>query len=148
MLDKVELAASDVGINAFLTNSNEKIEAQLNRLTREEDLPIMLVSWDLDVTLTFDANGFLNNPSVVAVILLVDKAEDKTKKEAEITANAMGDLFQSFVQKLHKRLIPVQKRAVSSLSNVGYKLVPKHGMGAHSGILGRFTMATAITACT
>lgn len=147
MLEEVELAASDVGINAFLTNSNEKIETQLNRLTREEDLPIMLISWDLDVTLTFDTNGFLNNPSVVAVVLLMDKAEDKTKEEAEITANAMGVLFESFAQKLYERLVPVQKQAVSPLTSVGYKLVPKHGAGQHSGILGRFTMTTEITAC-
>lgn len=147
MIEDIKSAAEDVGITALITNSTEKIETQLNRITGIEDLPIMLVSWDLDVTLSFDTNGFLNNPSVKVICLLMDKAEDTSKEEAEKTAEAMGNLYQQFIQKLYERLVNVQRQVEPSITEAGYKLVPKHGAGKHSGVLGRFTMKTGISNC-
>ena len=59
--------AQDVAVQKEMTG---KIETQLNRITGHEQLPIMLVSWDLETTLTFDEHGFLNNPSTKIVLLL------------------------------------------------------------------------------
>lgn len=146
MIELIESAASDVNIAAFITNSTQKIEVQLNSITREEDLPIMLISWDLDVTLTFDDNGFLNNPDINVVALLVSKPETLEKSEQEATAEKMALLFQSFLSKLYGRLTAINKNQGSPITGAGYKYVPQHGAGKHSGVLGRFTMRGAITA--
>jgi len=148
MIGDIKLAGEEVGITTLVTNSNEKIETQLNRITGFEQLPIMLVSWDLDTSLVFNSNGFLKNPSTKVVCLLMSKAEDTSKDEMEETANEMGVLFQQFCQKLYERLVPYQKEGPENiLTEIGYKLVPKHGAGKHSGIMGRFTMATEIINC-
>lgn len=148
MIEDIQTAGESVGITTILTNSNEKIEAQLNRITGFEQLPIMLVSWDLETTLTFNENGFLRNPSTNVVCLLMDKSDDKTKDEREKTANDMGGLFQSFCQALYSLLIQYQTESPENiLTGITYQLVPKHGAGQHSGVLGRFTMETAIINC-
>lgn len=148
MIADIRLAAEDVGITAVVTNSSEKIESQLNRIVGVENLPIMLVSWDLDTSLTFDSHGRLQNPSTKVVCLLLDKAEDTSKKEMEDTADRMGGLFQSFCQALYNRLVEYQTGDTSSIiTDAGYKRVPKHGAGKHSGCLGRFTMSTQIINC-
>lgn len=147
MIDIIKSAASDANIAAFISNSTEKIEVQLNNITREEDLPIMLISWDLDVTLTFDENGFLNNPDITVVALLVSKPETLEKSEQEATADKMALLFQSFLSKLYTRLVAVNKTQGSPISGAGYKYVPQHGAGKHSGVLGKFTMKGTITSC-
>ena len=148
MIQFIVDSASEVGIAAFVTNSTEKIETQLNRITRDEDLPIMLVSWDLDVSLEFDQNGFLKNPTVSVTSLLVEKPEDTSKDEAEESAVAMGALFQQFLQKLHSKLIIYQKQTESPITGASYKLVPRHGAGKHSGVISKYTMRTEITNCT
>lgn len=148
MINDIKLAGEEVGITTLITNSNEKIETQLNRITGAEDLPIMLVSWDLDTSLVFDVHGFLENPKTKVVCLLMDKAEDTTKDEMEQTAIKMGGLFQSFCQELYNRLVSVQKKGPSEiLTGISYKLVPKHGAGKHSGVMGRFTMSTEVINC-
>lgn len=147
MIQLIKDAAAEVGIVAFITNSTERIETQLNRIVREEDLPIMLVSWDIDVNLVFDPSGFLQNPTVNIVSLLVEKPETTSKEEAEKSAVAMGVLFQTFLQKLHSKLIIFQKQTDPPVSNASYKLTPIHGAGKHSGVLGRFTMRIAVTNC-
>lgn len=148
MIQDIKTAAESVGITSIITNSNEKIETQLNRITGLEELPIMLVSWDLDTALVFNTNGFLDNPSTKVVCLLMDKSEDKSKELREITANDMGGLFQSFLQALYEQLIQYQLKAEEPpITEAGYKLVPKHGAGQHSGILGRFTMKTQVINC-
>ena len=148
MIKDIEEAAESVGITTFVTNSSEKIETQLNRITGFEDLPCMLVSWDLDTTLVFDVNGFLKNPSTKVVCLLMDKADDTTKDEMEETADKMGELFQVFIQKLYELLIKYQRVSGENiLTDIGYKRVPKHGAGKHSGCIGRFTMETAVANC-
>ncbi len=58
MISEIKQAASAIGITTVITNSNERIESQLNRLTGIEDLPILLISWDIDTDLDFDATGF------------------------------------------------------------------------------------------
>lgn len=147
MIKFIRDAATEVGIAAYITNSTEKIETQLNRIVREEDLPIMLVSWDINVSLAFDSNGFLENPTVDVVSLLVSKPEDTSKEEAEDTAFEMGGLFQRFIQSLNKKLRVYQKQTGSPITNASYKLVPRHGAGKHSGVLGRFTMRIDIENC-
>jgi len=147
ILEHIIASCEAVGVNAFITNSNEKIETQLNRLQREETSPTMLVSWDIDVTLAFDANGFLENPQASIVALLVSKPQDLTKEEREQTADEMADLFQSFIKDLHGRMMKYQKQQGSPITNASYKLVPKHGKGQHSGVLARWQMRTDVTNC-
>lgn len=148
MIADITIAAEAVGITAVISNSNEKIETQLNRITGIESLPIMLVSWDLETTLEFNDNGFLKNPSTNVVCLLMDKARDTTKEEAENTAETMGALFQGFIQNLRSLLVVYQLGETEDiLSNITYTLAPKHGLGKHSGVLGRFTMMTEISNC-
>lgn len=145
MIADIKTAAESVGITAVITNSSEKIETQLNRIQRVEDLPIMLVSWDLESTLEFDENGFLKNPSTNVVLLLMDKAEDRSKDEAEAVAEEMATLFQQFIQKLYTALVPYQKEiGTNILTNISYTLVPQHGLGKHSGVMGRFTMSDKV----
>mgnify|MGYP003632305311 FL=1 len=148
MIQDIKTAAESVGITAVITNSKERIESQLNRITGVEDLPLMLVSWDLETTITFNEHGDLNNPITRVVVLLMDKASDTTKEEAESTAEGMATLFQQFVKALYSQLIPYQKQiGTEILSDIGFTLAPQHGMGKHSGILGRFSMQTAIANC-
>lgn len=147
MIDKLKESAENVGISAFITNSEDRIETQLNRLTREEDLPIMLISWDIDVSLSFDENGFMENPVAQIVALLVTKPEDTSKQEAEDNSAAMGKLFEAFLRDLHGNLIEFQKQTGSPITSASYKLVPKHGAGKHSGVLGRFSMRIDVENC-
>ncbi len=145
MIADLRLAAEAVGITAIITNSNEKIETQLNRVTGVEDLPIMLISWDLQTSLQFNEHGFLGNPITNVVLLLMDKPEDRTKDVAESTAEGMATLYQQFIQSLYSRLVQYQKvEGEQMLTDISYTLVPKHGLGKHSGVMGRFTMQTAI----
>ena len=44
MISNIKKAADNVGITAIITNSTEKIEVQLNKITSLEDLPLMLIS--------------------------------------------------------------------------------------------------------
>lgn len=148
MIADIKLAAESVGITAVITNSSEKIESQLNRITRIEELPIMLVSWDLRSSLQFDEHGFLMNPSTDVVVLLMTKAEDNTKDEAESTAEEMAVLYQQFISNLYQQLLPYQRvQGTEILSGIEYTLVPQHGLGKHSGIMGRFTMSDSVANC-
>lgn len=147
MIQQMKDAAKAVGIVALITNSTDRIETQLNSLTKEENLPIMLISWDIDTTLNFNSNGFLDNPSSTIVALLVKKPEDLTKDVAEQVAEEMAALFRKFLQNLYTRLIPLQTSNVAPISGASYKLVPKHGAGKHSGVLGRFAIRTEIGNC-
>ena len=148
MIQDIKTAAEAVGITAVITNSKEKLDTQLNKLTGVENLPLMLVSWDLSTTLEINEHGFLNNPVTDVVVLLMDKAQDTSKDEAENTAEAMAELYQKFIQNLYSQLIQYQKQeGQQMLTNITYTLVPSHGLGRHSGVMGRFTMQTGITNC-
>jgi hypothetical protein len=145
MIGYIQEAAEACGIATVITNSEERIETQLNSLTKEEGVPIMLVSWDIDTTLNFDRNGFLENPSSNIVALLMKKAPSLTKDDMEQASQEMGALYQNFIQKLWNILIPLQKSATAPIVNANYKLVPKHGAGRHSGVLCKWTMKTDIS---
>ena len=148
MIEDLKLAAEAVGITAVISNSKENIETQLNRITRIEDLPLALISWDLETSITFNEHGDLNNPKTSVVILLMDKAQDTTKDEAEKTAESMATLYQQYMKALYSQLVQYQKEiGVEILSDVGYTLAPMYGLGKHSGVLGRFTMSTQIANC-
>lgn len=148
MIQDIKTAADAVGLTAVITNSRDKIETQLNRITGVEDLPLMLVSWDLETTISFDEHGDLENPSTKVVVLVMDKAKDTTKEEAENSAEEMALLFQKFIKALYSQLVQYQKVIGGEMiSDIGYTLAPQHGLGKHSGVLGRFTMETAIANC-
>lgn len=141
IIANLKTAAETVGINAFITNSNEKIETQLNRLTREEDLPIMLVSWDIQGSVSFDAiTGFINNPAMNITCLLVTKPEDGAKEEAEKESENMAKLFLSFLQVLADIQKPLLRTGEFPISNATFTMVPVHGSGKHSGAMGKFTV--------
>jgi len=145
MITHIQTAAANVGISTFITNSEDKIDIQLSRLTRDENQPTMLVSWDIDVKLTFDSNGFLENPSANIVCLLMAKPVNREKITAEDTSQSMATKFEEFIQELYKILAPLQKSNEGPLSNVTYKYVPVHGVGKHSGVLGKWTMKNEFT---
>tara|TARA_R100000541_G_scaffold22562_1_gene32505 strand:+ start:266 stop:448 length:183 start_codon:yes stop_codon:yes gene_type:complete len=57
-------------------------------------------------------------------------------------------LYLDFIQELRTLLSPLLKNYQSQpITNIGCKLVPKHGLGKHSGVMGRFSMITAISNC-
>ncbi len=147
MLQDIIDSANEVGVSTFITNSQNRIETQLNSLTKETDLPILLVSWDIDVSLNFNLNGFLDNPQASIVALLVSKPEDLEKESRETTAEEMGQLYTQFLQNLNQRLSKYQKQAQLPITDAGYTVVPKHGAGQHSGALGRFKMRIDIKNC-
>ena len=148
MISNIKKAADNVGITAIITNSTEKIEVQLNKITSLEDLPLMLISWDLDASVSFNDSGFLENPVIDVVCLLMTKPEDLSKDEMESAAEEMYYLYLDFIQELRTILSPLLKNYQSQpITNIGCKLVPKHGLGKHSGVMGRFSMITAISNC-
>jgi hypothetical protein len=148
MISNIKKAADNVGITAIITNSTEKIEVQLNKITSLEDLPLMLISWDLDASVSFNDSGFLENPVIDVVCLLMTKPEDLSKDEMESAAEEMYYLYLDFIQELRTILSPLLKNYQSQpIINIGCKLVPKHGLGKHSGVMGRFSMITAISNC-
>lgn len=146
-INNIKEAAEAAGITAIVSNSREKIETQLNRITGLEDLPLMLISWDLETKLEINEHGFLNNPSTSVVFLLMTKAEDTSKESHELAAQEMGELFQVFCIQLNNLLIKFNKINGPSLTNINFTLVPRHGLGRHSGIIGGFDMIGEITNC-
>jgi len=137
----VENAASSVGINLFITNSTEKIETQLNRLTKQVDLPILLANWDIDIDITFDQNGYLTQPVLKFTVLLLNKAEDLQKDTLEKTAFEMADVWFDFLKALRDLATSRMTGEVTDpVQNISTKIVPKHGLGKHSGVLGTFNL--------
>lgn len=148
MIEYIQASATACGIGIVVTNSEKSIETQLNNLTDLEGQPIMLVSWDIDTNLSFDTNGFLENPSSKIVALLVKKATDLKKETMEEASIEMGRLFTRFIKDLYERLIPFQRsREAGPITEATYKLVPKHGSGKHSGVLCRWTMRSDLNNC-
>lgn len=162
MIQLIKDSAQAVGITLVITNSEEGIETQLNSLThktergdpnnpttitRGTDLPIMLISWDIDTDLIFNSNSFLDNPSSKIVALLMKKATDLKKDTLELASQEMGVLFTQFIVNLNDRLTPYMRTTAPSITNCGYKLVPRYGKGKHSGVLARWTMKTGLDVC-
>lgn len=144
ILTNIKTAAESVGVNAIITNSNEKIETQLNRLTHEEHLPILLISWDIKATIQFQDNGFVSNPTLAIVCLLLTKPEDTSKYEAESSAEDMAGIYVNFLQALSDIQRPLLRTGDQAITNAEYQLVPIHGAGKHSGVLGRFNVKGAL----
>ena len=151
MIKLIKDSAQAVGIALVITNSEERIETQLNNLTHKTgervDLPIMLISWDIDTDLNFNQNNFLDNPSSKIVALLMKKATDLKKDTLELASQDMGILFTQFIVDLNDRLTPYMRTTAPSITNCGYKLVPRYGSGKHSGVLARWTMKTGLDVC-
>jgi hypothetical protein len=162
MIQLIKDTAQEVGIALVITNSKERIETQLNSLTHKEekgdssspstvtrstDLPIMLVSWDIDTSLNFNLNSFLDNPESKIVALLVRKADDLKKNSLEDASVEMGVLFTQFIQVLNGKLIPYMRSSTTPITQCGYKLVPRYGNGVHSGVLARWTMKIGLDVC-
>lgn len=161
MIQEIKAAAQEVGIKAVISNSKEGIETQLNSLThreekgdstsnttitRTDDCPILLISWDIDTTLSF-SNGVLNNPLSAIVALLLKKSPDLKKQSLEDASEEMASLFHSFIQNLNDRLVLVSRTSTTPITNCGYKLVPRYGLGKHSGILARWNMISQLDVC-
>jgi hypothetical protein len=147
MIQYIQQAATICGIGTIITNSEEKIETQLNSLTNIVEAPIMLISWDIDTNLTFDENGFLENPASNIVALLMKKSPSLVKNDMEASSVEMGTLFTKFIQELWAILIPFQRSLNPPITGATYKLVPKHGLGKHSGVLCRWTMKSDLSVC-
>jgi len=145
----IESTAQEVGITAVVTNSDSSLKTQLNRLKDDADDPMALIAWDLTTSLEFNENGFLKNPTTPVTMLLMTKSDSSEKEEREKSAEAMGDLFTKFIQKLRNNLVQYNLSFSSSglVKGAGYLLVPKYGLGNHSGIVGRFTMISKISNC-
>lgn len=141
-------AAKEAGIAAFISDSENKLETQLNTLTRQGDDAIMLVSWDINTTLIFDEHGFLDNPESDITALLLGKTDSLTKDQFQAKSDAMGDLFIKFIKILRDDLVAVQVTTNAPITAISYIAVPKYGMGKHSGILAKWTMKTKIVNCT
>ena len=144
MIQYIEQAAIASGISSVITNSEERIETQLNSLTKDGSVPIMLVSWDIDTDLSFDDNGFLENPLSVITALLMIKASDMKKETMEAASDEMGLLYQVFLKNLYDILVPLQRSSGAPITGASYKRVPNHGAGKHSGILCKWSMKSEV----
>lgn len=138
-------SAEEVGINAFITDSQSGIDTQLNRLTREEDLPIMLVSWDIRARIEFNQHGYIDNPPMDITALLVTKPEEITSEAGEEEAENMAQLFIEFLQNLAAKQRVLIKTNEPPITNATYQLVPSQGISKHAGVLGSFTIKGAFT---
>lgn len=150
VIDIIKTTAEEVGIIAVVTNSDENLKVQLNKLKDLADDPMALISWDLTTRLEFDQNGFLKNPTTPVVMLLMTKADSTEKEEMEKSSEEMGEYFTNFIIKLRQNLVALNKGLSNDTLVTGaeYQLVPKYGMGKHSGVIGRFTMISGLnTTC-
>ena len=145
MIADMKQAAENVGITALISNTQEQINTQLNKLTGAIDYPIMLISWDLDTDYTFDKHGFLMNPSTKVTCLLMSKADENSKEMHEQVAEEMKVKFAEFIQALYNILAPKMKDAISPITGAGSKLTPLYGTGQHSGVVGRWTQLSEIS---
>ena len=90
VIDIIKTTAEEVGITALVTNSEQNLKTQLNRLKDLADDPIALVSWDLTTSLEFDESGFLKNPTTPVVMLLMTKADSTEKEEMEKSSEGLS----------------------------------------------------------
>lgn len=140
MLTELKAAAEEVGFSIIIATSDRNINDQLNRIVRTEELPLALASWDLDVNVTFNENGLMNNPTTTVTLLLIGKAESLEKIELEEKAEEMGDLFIKFIKNAKDYMTSNTNVRENPITNISFTYVPKYGAGAHSGVLAKFTM--------
>jgi hypothetical protein len=148
MLTELKIAAEQVGITLVIAESDKSIENQLNRITRIETLPVMLSSWDLDVSLEFDTDtGFLRNPTVDVTLLLITKAVTLEKSDLEYEAEEMGKLFIKFVRTFKDYLLENTNVKENPITGISFTYVPSFGAAKHSGVLGKFKVQQHLDAC-
>ena len=140
MLKELKAAAEEVGFSIIIATSDRNINDQLNRIVREGELPLALVSWDLDVNVTFNENGLMNNPTTNVTLLLIDKANSLEKIELEKKAEEMGDLFIRFIKNAKNYMTTNTNVKENPISGISFTYVPSYGSGKHSGVLAKFTM--------
>tara|TARA_R110002050_G_scaffold245727_1_gene383317 strand:- start:471 stop:917 length:447 start_codon:yes stop_codon:yes gene_type:complete len=140
MLTELKAAAEEVGFSIIIATSDRNINDQLNRIVREQDLPLALVSWDLNVNIEFDNNGLMNNPTTDVTLLLIDKAESLEKIELEEKAEEMGDLFIKFIKNAKNYMTTNTNAKENPISGISFTYVPSYGSGKHSGVLAKFRM--------
>lgn len=147
MTTAIKKAAKSAGIAAFVTDSKNKLETQLNNLTQQGDDAIMLISWDINTDLIFDEHGFLDNPESSITALLLGKADTLERKEFKDKSDEMGLLFQVFIRQLYSDLVTVQLTTNAPITDISYIAVPRYGSGKHSGILAKWKMKTIVSNC-
>ena len=147
MIAQLNEAAELAGIEMVVTNSRQELDVQISKLTRQGETPKMLISWDMDTTITFDSNGFMDNPRVKMTILIMGMAQDNGDQYKLETAELMGEYFKKFVRNLNTILLPFSRSGTIPVSDVGYKLVPMYGRGQHSGVIGRVTAIAQVDNC-
>lgn len=136
-------AAEEVGISLFETNSTENGDTQINKLTRESDLPLMMLSWDMKANVSFDSHGFVNNVQFDTQTILITKAEILTAEKMNEAAQEMGSLYVSFLQALNLNLrkqLKAEDGKLTPVINASYVHFPAYGAGKHSGVLGNFSV--------
>jgi hypothetical protein len=138
MLTELKAAAEEVGFSIIIATSDKNINDQLNRIVREEDLPLALVSWDLDISIEFDDNGLMNNPTTDVTLLLIDKADTLEKKDLEARAELMGDLFIKFIKNAKDYMTTNTNVKENPITGISFTYVPSFGAGKHSGVLAKF----------
>lgn len=144
--DIIRKVAKDVGIaEVIILDSETDVKTQLSRLTGEEHLPILLISWDIEFKLEFDENGFIQYPPASIVALLLNKPEEKTASTMQKLSEEVGILFTKFIQALNTYMRPLTDE--QPITGAAYKLLPKHGITYHTGVLGRFTVKTNFNKC-
>jgi hypothetical protein len=140
MLKEIKQVGKDLGINVIITTSEQRIETQLNRIVREESLPVMLISWDIRVRASFNEFGFLGNPTTTPKILLLDKATTITKEQQELVADKTGDLFILFINSLSNYMKDNSNVFEAPITDMNFQYAPSYGSGKHSGVIGEFTL--------
>jgi hypothetical protein len=140
MLTDLKAAAVQAGFNLIIAESDKNIDNQLNRIVRTEQLPLALSSWDLNVNVTFDENGFLQNPTTQVTMLLVDKALTLEKIDLEEKAEETGVLFIKFIRILKTYMLANTNVKEDPITDISFVYVPSYGPSKHSGVLGKFTM--------
>ena len=140
MLKELKAAAEEVGFSIIIATSDRNIKDQLNTIVRTCELPLALVSWDLDVNIRFDDNGLMNNPTTSVTLLLIDKAESLEKIELEEKAEEMGELFIRFIKNAKNYMTTNTNVKEQPITDISFTYVPSYGSGKHSGVLAKFTM--------
>jgi hypothetical protein len=144
MLKELKAAAEEVGFSIIIATSDRNIKDQLNTIVRTCELPLALVSWDLDINVSFNDNGLMNNPTTEVTLLLIDKAESLEKIELEEKAEQMGELFIRFMKNAKNYMTTNTNVKEQPITNISFTYVPKFGGGQHSGVLAKFTMQLPI----
>lgn len=138
MLTELKASASAVGITVVIASSDQDINSQLNRITREENLPVALITWDVSVNLTFDSSGHLQNPDTKITMLVVDKANTTEKQDLENKSDEVANLFIEFIREYKRNLTDTTNVKENPITSISYTMVPSFGSGKHSGVLATF----------